>query len=87
MNHHTMAGRSLLAVWIRCGIAIMILMAAASNAEAPGFTRSQWADLLRARLPSLVCRGALVCTTMLFSRRVRLRIRRDEWFRYVYATV
>jgi hypothetical protein len=42
--------------WICRGIACLALIAAASNADTPGFTRSQWADLLRARLPSLICR-------------------------------
>jgi hypothetical protein len=56
MHRRTVGGSRLSAVWMRRCIACMMLIAAASNAEAPGFTRAQWADLLRARLPNLICR-------------------------------
>lgn len=56
MQRRTVDGARLSAEWIRRCIACMILMAAASSADAPGFTRAKWADLLRARLPSLICR-------------------------------
>jgi hypothetical protein len=54
--HRRATGGSRLSVELmrRC-IACMILMAMTSHANAPGFTRVQWADLLRARLPNLIC--------------------------------
>ena len=56
MQRRTVGGPRLSAEWIRRFIACMILMAAASIADAPGFTRTQWADLLRAKLPGLICK-------------------------------
>jgi hypothetical protein len=42
--------------WICRGIACVALIAAASKADTPGMPQSEWSGLLRARLPSLICR-------------------------------
>jgi|HubBroStandDraft_1064217.scaffolds.fasta_scaffold32500_3 hypothetical protein len=43
------------AKWAMRCVTCTIIMAASSNADAPGITRAQWSDLLRARLPGLIC--------------------------------